>query len=171
MSAAAAGRWLLRWRGVIGALGCVPVALLGRPSAAGLVAALPVLGVGLGLRFWAAGHIGAAGRANVPQGTTRIWAGPYRLLGHPLYIGNALLVVAALVAFRPPVWLSWLVLGLFLIEYSLIVAAEEAALRGALRDSTARFGFRRALGEARTWLVAAVLYGLGWLKMLVRSTG
>jgi protein-S-isoprenylcysteine O-methyltransferase Ste14 len=161
------GRFLFRWRGVTGALGFVVLLVFGRPTGEALLGCLPLLLAGLAVRFWATGYIGLTGRVDVPGGTARICSGPYRLLRHPLYIGNALLVAAALVAYRPPLWLGATFYGLFLLEYGLIVVAEEAALRGLPADRSARFSLRRAMEETRTWLVVAVLYLLSWLYFFI----
>jgi len=56
--------------------------------------------------------------------------GPYRILRHPLYIGNFVLVVGMLVALRPALWLGCAVLVGFIVEYTLIVVAEEECLSG-----------------------------------------
>lgn len=158
------GRWLFRWRGAIGVLGFVPVFLFGRPSAASCTQALWWLGAGLLLRGWTAGYIGRAARVSVPGGAVRIKAGPYRLLGHPLYLGNLLLVAGVLRAFSPPVALVAAVLLFFLVEYALIIAAERSALAGVPVDSAARFGFGRVLSEWPTWLVTAAALGLAWVR-------
>ncbi len=58
----------------------------------------------------------------------RIVSGPYRMLRHPLYIGNFLLVAGMLVALRPAGWLSAAVAAGFIAEYALIIVAEEKDL-------------------------------------------
>jgi hypothetical protein len=52
-----------------------------------------------------------------------------------LYVGNFLLVTGMLVALRPGVVVSVAVLVLFVVEYSLIVVAEEAMLSGLRRNA------------------------------------
>jgi protein-S-isoprenylcysteine O-methyltransferase Ste14 len=129
------------------------------------VQSLPALLLGLAVRLWAAGYIGKAGRVSIPGGETRIVSWPYRLLRHPLYMGNALLVAGMLWAYRP-----WLVVGvvvmlLFFVEYGFIIAAEEKALAGVPADRDARFGFRRAMTESRTWVAVSAAYALAWFKL------
>jgi len=139
------GRFLFRWRGVIGVLAFGVVFWLARPTVGSCLLGLPFLLVGLAVRFWASGYIGIEGRvreigmrsekrgARMEEGgaqRSRIVTGPYRILRHPLYIGNFLLVAGMLLALHPPIWLSAVVMVGFIAEYAAIVAAEEAYLAG-----------------------------------------
>jgi hypothetical protein len=182
------GRFLFRWRGVIGVLAFGVVFWLARPTLGSCLIGVPFLLVGLASRFWASGYIGIEGRASEIGARQRLAGGPYRLLRHPLYIGNFLLVVGMLFALRPALWLSAVVLVGFIVEYGLIVAAEERDLRqkrpsGRVvqwssadlsdADSSRRkaggdsFSPRRALCEWRTWVVTGVAFGLALVKALV----
>jgi hypothetical protein len=139
------GRFLFRWRGVIGVLAFGVVFWLAKPTFGWCLLAGPSLILGLAVRFWASGYIGIEGRVSEIGGQRkergvrrkeegmprrRIVTGPYRILRHPLYVGNFLLVVGMLVALRPALWLSAVVLIGFVAEYGLIVAAEEKELAG-----------------------------------------
>jgi protein-S-isoprenylcysteine O-methyltransferase Ste14 len=197
------GRFLFRWRGVIGLAAFVVVFCLARPTFASCQLGLPFLLVGLVVRFWASGYIGIAGRAREIGGQEggvrreeggaprrRIVTGPYRTLRHPLYIGNFLLVAGMLVALRPAMLAGVVVLVLFVVEYSLIVSAEESDLalkesrvqgvEGASKDLTEADSGRReagsdsfipvrALCEWRTWLVTGVAFGLALLRAAVAA--
>ena len=202
------GRFLFRWRGVIGFLAFGVVFWLARPTFGSCLLGLPIVLVGLAIRFWASGYIGIAGRVREIGGQReergvrreeggrphrRIVTGPYRILRHPLYIGNFLLVVGMLLALRPAVWLAVAVLVGFTVEYTLIVAAEEKDLacrriqnpesriqnpevrtnRQSLELTVQRpecFLLSRALVEWRTWGVTGVAWGLAVAKaLLVRS--
>jgi protein-S-isoprenylcysteine O-methyltransferase Ste14 len=137
------GRFLFRWRGVIGVLAFGVVFWMARPTFGSCLSGIPLLLLGLGTRFWASGYIGIEGRVREIGGQreergvrkeeggtprTRIVTGPYRTLRHPLYIGNFLLVMGMLVALRPVVWLAAVVLVGFVAEYVLIAIAEERDL-------------------------------------------
>jgi isoprenylcysteine carboxyl methyltransferase (ICMT) family protein YpbQ len=122
------GRFLFRWRGVIGVVVFGVVFWLARPTFGSCLLGVPFLLAGLAVRFWASGYIGIEGRVREIGAGQRLASGPYRLLRHPLYIGNFLLVVSMLVALRPALWLSAAVLIGFIVEYTLIVMAEEAGL-------------------------------------------
>ena len=134
------GRFLFRWRGVIGFVAFGVVFWLARPAFGSCLIGLPFVVLGLAVRFWASGYIGIEGRVKEiggqreergvrreEKGTPRrrIVTGPYRTLRHPLYVGNFLLVVGMLVALRLAAWLAVVVLAGFIAEYALIVAAEE----------------------------------------------
>ena len=177
---------MFRWRGAIGGAAFLALLALGRPTAAGCLQALPVIGLGLLVRFWAAGYIGRRGRvkelgqeevvkrssgpaADEDRGKGRIVAGPYRVLRHPLYVGNALLVAGMVWALRPSVWVGATVLLLFGVEYALVIAAEERALAGLPLDRGARFGLARAATEWSTWLVTASAFGAAWLRTVLRG--
>jgi protein-S-isoprenylcysteine O-methyltransferase Ste14 len=189
------GRLLFRWRGAIGVLAFGFVFWLARPTPAACLFGVPSLLVGLAVRFWASGYIGIEGRAGEIGAKQRIVSGPYRLLRHPLYIGNSLLVTGMLVALRPAVWVAGVVLVGFVVEYALIVAAEEKDLlgrRSQMSDvrsemSEVRYGeggeatsevreargigfsLSRATCEWRTWVVTGVAWGGAILKAVVSS--
>jgi hypothetical protein len=124
------GRFLFRWRGVIGVIAFGIVFWLARPTFGSCLLGVPFLLAGLAVRFWASGYIGIEGRVREIGASRRIVGGPYRVLRHPLYIGNFLLVVGMLVALRPAWWMASVVLAGFVVEYVVIVAAEEKDLAG-----------------------------------------
>jgi hypothetical protein len=123
------GRFLFRWRGVIGFAAFGVVFWLARPTFGSCLLAIPIVLVGLATRFWASGYIGIEGRVREIGASRRIVSGPYRLLRHPLYVGNFLLVTGMLIALRPAVWVAVVVLAGFIGEYAMIVVAEERDVR------------------------------------------
>ncbi|MBM3314145.1 hypothetical protein FJY70_06095 [candidate division WOR-3 bacterium] len=168
------GRFLFRWRGAIGAVAFAVLWWHSRPSFGTCWSGLPLLVLGLGLRFWASGYIGLEARAREMGLGRVVTTGPYRLLRHPLYIGNSLLVCGMLLSMRPPMWLAIVTLAGFAVEYALIAAAEERELAGRRRargeGRGARgqsFRLRRALGEWRTWAVTGVAIGLVLVKAVL----
>lgn len=69
-----------------------------QPSSSVIAAGLPILGVGAGLRIWAAGYL----NRNVRLTTN----GPYHYCRNPLYVGTALEWVGLLImAGQPILWL------------------------------------------------------------------
>jgi protein-S-isoprenylcysteine O-methyltransferase Ste14 len=172
-------------RGLIGVAGFALVFAFARPSRSSLLASLVPLLLGEGLRVWAAGYIGRAGRSARVGARELLVSGPYRFSRNPLYLGNLLLVGAVLSALNPMWWLSCLIVVLFLLEYRLIIQAEEHELSQrfgsdyeAYRRSTAwlvgppgpgtatqRFSFRRAGNEAGTLAVLVSCYLLALLRM------
>ena len=121
---------------------------------------------GMALRFWAAGYIGPGARKHEFSAKHRVNNGPYRLLKHPLYIGNFLLVLGVLVLYNPPRWLSALYMILFMIMYTLIALGEMDYV-GEKREYKAPFKPTNLRGEVSTLLVLIVvyvLYGVGLLR-------
>jgi len=189
------GRFLFRWRGVIGLAAFGVVFWLARSTFGSCVAGLPFVLAGLAVRFWASGYLGIEGRAREIGASRRVVNGPYRLFRHPLYIGNFLLVAGMLVALRPSTVVSVAVLVLFVVEYSLIVMAEERDLssrrgqkpearvqsadvqdgkgriaKGEWREAIGEgFSSRRAMCEWRTWVATGVAFGLALLKASVAA--
>jgi hypothetical protein len=191
------GRFLFRWRGFIGFLAFGVVFWFARPTSGSCLLGLPLVLVGLGTRFWASGYIGIEGRAREIGASRRIVGGPYRFLRHPLYIGNFMLVAGMLVVLQSALWLAFVVLAGFVVEYGLIVAAEERdlaerrtvrqgppgpsqklearvqnaefqmAVSGGREAEGESFSARRALCEWRTWVVTGVALGLALFKALV----
>jgi hypothetical protein len=185
------GRFLFRWRGVIGVLAFGVVFWLARPTFGSCLLGVPFLIAGFAVRFWASGYMGIEGRAREIGASRRLVSGPYRLLRHPLYIGNFLLVAGMIVALRPAAWPGVVVMAGFVAEYTMIVLAEEVELAavegkskaksqepkakagadGEIREAIGEsFLLSRALCEYRTWVVTGVGFGLALLKaLLVRS--
>ena len=141
------GRFLFRWRGVVGFVAFGLVFWLARPTLGSCALGVPLLIAGLAVRFWASGYIGIEGRAREIGASRRIVGGPYRLFRHPLYIGNFLLVVGMLFALRPTLWLGAVVLVGFSVEYGLIIAAEE---RDLARRQSQKLDARCQKSEVRT---------------------
>lgn len=54
------------------------------------------LGMGLGLRIWARSYIGRHTRGQELQAPYRAVGGPYRWIGHPLYLANTLVALGCL---------------------------------------------------------------------------
>ena len=173
------GKFLFRWRGVIGVLAFGAVLWLARPTFGTCMLGIPFLLAGLAIRFWASGYIGSEGRVSEIVARQRIAAGPYRLLRHPLYIGNFLLVLGMLLAARPALWLSAVVLAGFVVEYTFIAAAEQKQLASLgsrasgvdspepMVDDRRSFLLSRALVEWQTWLVTGAAWGLVVVRALV----
>jgi protein-S-isoprenylcysteine O-methyltransferase Ste14 len=172
------GRFLFRWRGVIGLAAFGVVFWLARPTVGPCFAGLAFVLAGLAVRFWASGYIGIEGRAREIDASRRVTSGPYRLLRHPLYVGNFLLVTGMLVALRPGIVVSVAVLVLFVLEYAIIVVAEERDLEakgkgergnGKGAGEAQGFAWRRAMCEWRTWAATAGAFVLACAKALARS--
>ncbi|MBE0433070.1 hypothetical protein IBX73_06335 [candidate division WOR-3 bacterium] len=153
---ASAGRFLFRYRAAAATVAFVFLVLAARPvnSPAGHIFVL----LGVVLRAWAAGYIGPAGRKREFQGEYVIKSGPYRLLRHPLYVGNFLLVLGVLVLFNPPFWLRALYLALFIVIYAVIICGETRYMKGKPAREPG-YELSNLRGEFSTWIVLAVIYG------------
>lgn len=173
-----AGRFLFRWRGLIGTVGFLVVFWFGQATIRTCLVGLPLLLAGLGLRVWAMGYIGIDARAGEVGAEVYVGSGPYRWFrlgagsaaGHPLYFGNFLLVLGMLACLRPPALLGAAVVALFLLEYLTIARAEERFLGRKFRGMTRRdvgFEWARARAEWRTGVAVAAGFGLALLRALL----
>ena len=90
------------------------------PTAASLLAGLPISIAGLVLRAWAAGHL-----AKNRQLAT---SGPYGFVRNPLYIGTLLVGVGLVAASRSPA-LGAVFAAVFLLIYLPVIQLEEQHLR------------------------------------------
>ena len=151
------GPFLFRYRAALAAFAFVILCLAAEPASnpAGHVFIL----LGLALRIWAAGYLGPAGRTREFQGEYVIMSGPYRLLRHPLYVGNFLLVLGVLILYNPPFWLSALYLALFIVIYTVIIGGETRYMKGRPAREPG-YDLSNVRGEFSTWLVMAVIYGV-----------
>lgn len=127
--------WLFRHRGATAAPFALLMLGLARPDPLHLAAGLPFLAAGQLLRLWAASHIGDHARGRRPRAPRLVTTGPYALIRHPLYAGNALLCAGLLVMSRAGVPLFPLAFGfVFVAQYALFVRREERLLARAFRE-------------------------------------
>lgn len=119
-------------RQVGGLLLCVVFALTANPQRELLLAAVPMVLAGIGIRLWASGII--------TKNRELATAGPYRYVRHPLYAGN-ILVVAGFVLASGNWWSAPVAVFFLLFYYPPAVEYEERKLRdifGADWDAYAR---------------------------------
>lgn len=180
------GRWLYRHRGLLGGVAFLCLWMVATPTIPRILLSLPLILIGVAIRCWAGGYIGPISRGRIITADRLITEGPYRHLRHPLYLGNLLLTLGVLLALAPPPFLTGLVLFLWLVEYGLILNAEEWELnlrwgreyqryraetpillsKFRLRDEgpSSQFSFKNLRFEGWTLL----LLGLAYLLILLR---
>jgi protein-S-isoprenylcysteine O-methyltransferase Ste14 len=115
--------------------------------------------IGLVIRAWATGYIGRNARSQEFRSQYRIASGPYKILRHPLYIGNFFLVAGTVCLFNPRGWLAAGLIGMFLAEYGLFIYCEEKYLKG-LSEHKEKFAGRRLKNELSTWVVVAAVWAV-----------
>jgi protein-S-isoprenylcysteine O-methyltransferase Ste14 len=158
-------RLLFKYRALIAVPFFVVLVLRSRPVYSLLVPVILTL-VGMGIRAWAAGYLGKTGRGRDFQSEFRITSGPFKHLRHPLYIGNFFLVGGAIFLFNPKPWLAASLIGIFLVEYGIIIAGEERYLRD-LPKKEEKFTLLRLRHELSTVVVVAVIWAVYYLKILL----
>lgn len=163
----AIGRILFRYRAAIATVAFGLLMLAANPVRAPAGHVLVLLG--LTIRTWAAGYIGVDARARKFVGEYRITKGPYRLLKHPLYVGNFLLVAGVLLIYNPPFWMGALYVILFLSMYGAILFSEVVYMKGKTARNT-NFNLKNLKGEISTWLVVLVIYA-GYFLLLWLNRG
>ena len=158
-----------RARVVVGFLVAGVSLWLARPSWTMLAWGASIAVMGEALRVWAAGHLRKG------QEVTR--SGPYRFVGHPLYVGSFAIGVGFAVAAGHPL-VAGLVLAYLAITLFAAVRLEEATLReafgtefdryatGEISRSPRRFSFEQVVtnGEHKAWLGFAAALGVLGLK-------
>lgn len=95
------------------------------------LACLTVSLLGLGIRIWTSGFApkGTSGRNTSGQKAEQLnTTGPYSVVRHPLYVGNALIWLG-IAMFPRQAWAVAVVMVLFAVFHRLIVVAEEGFLR------------------------------------------
>jgi len=153
----------------------IAFAWLAHPSPASIAAGLPVAGVGLAIRAWAAGHL--------EKNQTLATGGPYAWVRNPLYIGTLIAAAGFVIAAR-----SWILAALFaavfLLVYLPVVELEEQHLRtlfpqyaayaqrvpsflprGRFGGSGGRFALRRYLRNEEYLAALGALLGTAWLLL------
>jgi len=186
------GAFLFRWRGVIGFIAFILIWLLARPNSSSIWISLPFILIGLFFRFWASGYLSKEGRSNEIMAKSLITQGPYRFTRNPLYIGNFFLTAGVLIGFHSPFYLIILILGLFLVEYSIIIKSEQDFLnkhfgndyltyckitgsilpkffgKRILATGEQKFLFHNAVRELQTIVILLLIYWLIYLRMVIK---
>jgi protein-S-isoprenylcysteine O-methyltransferase Ste14 len=163
------GQILFKYRALIAVPFFIALVVKGRSgsSITGAAAVFLTL-IGLAIRAWAAGYIGRHARGRQFDTVYRITSGAYRILRHPLYIGNFFLVLAAIALFWPPWPLAVVLLTVFIVEYSVIAVSEEVKLKDIPRREVA-FSWHRIRTELSTWLVVGLVYFIYYLRAFYLS--
>lgn len=112
-----------------------------QPTPLGLVAGAFVALAGEGLRLWGVHHAGGATRTTSGVGGDElIMRGPFAYVRNPLYLGNFLVLCGlCLMAWAWMPWMVIAVMGLFALQYGLIIALEEEHLRKKFGEKYERY--------------------------------
>ncbi len=110
--------WAARFRVPLHFLLALLFFIFAQPEPHLLAAGAVVVGVGLGLRAWAAGHL----RRDTPVTVS----GPYAHLRHPLYLGSAI-ILAGFAVVGGRLWLAALLAAYFLLLFVPVMRHEERA--------------------------------------------
>ena len=125
---------------------------------------------GEALRIWAAGHL--------EKGREVTQSGPYRWIGHPLYVGSAVIAVGIVIASRSLI-LAVLVAVYMAATLTAAVRTEEAFLRrtfglayeeykrSAGPTAERRFSVARAIRNREYRAVAGLALGFGILALKI----
>jgi protein-S-isoprenylcysteine O-methyltransferase Ste14 len=157
--------------------------LVGTPVRSEWVMAwIPVV-AGLALRAWGVGHLGSRSRTRKADAWELVRSGPFAWVRNPLYLGNGLMWLGVGWACGPAWLAAWVVF--LALHYPLVVAWEEQHLRHALGQAYDQYleevprwlprGRKEVSshpwsiaevvsGERSTWLAAAVVMGILFLR-------
>ncbi|MEO0094472.1 MAG: methyltransferase [candidate division WOR-3 bacterium] len=158
------GRFFYRYRSLIAVLFFLLLLILGKPVCNTVLPHIFII-CGIVIRVCAAGYIGEKSRGKEIRTEYRIVNGPYRILKHPLYIGNFFLVLGTICLFNPPNWLKLCLILAFLLEYSIIIFAEEEYMKD-LPVHNIKFSVTNLKSEFSTIIVLAAIYFLYFLIIL-----
>jgi protein-S-isoprenylcysteine O-methyltransferase Ste14 len=146
-------RWLARRRGLLVCLVAVaaagialasrigPMAVVGRGAAGFWLFAWPLALAGAGIRLWAAGNL--AKNAEVTR------TGIYRLVRHPLYLGNTLIYGSFLLAVEAGGRAAPLLLAVLLLHYPRMLHEEQRLRREYPEQFATAAGTPRLLPDLR----------------------
>jgi protein-S-isoprenylcysteine O-methyltransferase Ste14 len=116
---------LARLRVALGWVFGVLVIVLAHPTSGTIVAGMSIAACGEALRVWAAGHLNKAREVTS--------SGPYRWLGHPLYVGSSIMGVGlAIACANAPV--AVLIAVYLATTLTAAIKSEEAYLRRAFGE-------------------------------------
>lgn len=145
--------WLFRWRGwgVIALyVGFVAWKWPLSPRLRDVLAALPIVLVGVAFRVWARCYFTRGSDTRRIQAHRLIVFGPYRRVRNPLYVGNVAIAVGLALALTDPIGAAVLLAALLLF-YTGVIRSEEAVLERTYGESY--LAFKRRVPR---WLPALV---------------
>jgi protein-S-isoprenylcysteine O-methyltransferase Ste14 len=125
---------------------------------AGLAVAL----VGEALRVWAAGHLEKSREVTT--------SGPYRWLGHPLYVGSALIAVGVVIAARHVV-VTAVAFAYMIVTLGAAVRTEESFLRERFGETYDAYRASRAEPTARRFTLERALRNREYRAMAGLAAG
>ena len=142
------GGFFVRWRVRLGYPLAIAVLWLSRPTPRSILLGAPVGVIGLWLRAYAAGYLHKQEVLTV--------TGPYAYTRNPLYLGSAILALAAGIVTRS--WIAALILIIYFVTfYSVVMRREEKEL--SLRHGAAFAEYARAVPLFLPRLTVAKLSG------------
>ncbi len=156
------GQFLFRYRVIIAIPFFILLVIFSRPTNYSTAVILCFV-YGMAIRFWAAGYLGGKARGNRFSGEHVIVSGPYKYLKHPLYLGNFFLVLGTILLFNPELWLSAVLISVFIIQYSLIGYAEKAFLKSA-PEQKVRFDLAKIKGEISTIITILIIHTIYFVR-------
>jgi protein-S-isoprenylcysteine O-methyltransferase Ste14 len=150
-----AGRFLYTYRAWIAVPFFILLVVFSRPDHIKTIPYISVF-IGLFIRLWAAGFIGIKARQREFSTGCRIINAPYKYLKHPLYLGNFFLVLGIVLLFNPRSCIALLIIGMFVLIYTLIIVAEDDYLKN-MPESKAKFTWMNCRGEISTVMVIIII--------------
>lgn len=141
-------RSLARKRVALGFVAAVVTLILARPTWMTWSAGLLVASIGECLRIWAAGHL--------EKGREVTRSGPYRLTGHPLYVGST--VIAGGVALAARSLPAAIIIACYMAAtISAAIRTEEEDLRRAFGSTYDDYQASRAVPMLRRFSLSRVM--------------
>lgn len=150
------GRFFFRHRGIVAIPPFILLVYFSNPVQKTTLSHILII-TGIIIRLWASGYIGKDGRGREIKGESKIRVGPFKILRHPLYIGNFFLVTGTILLYNPPGWLKFIFISTFLVEYSLIIFTEEEYLKKLPEKSTS-FSIEKMKYELSTIVIIVIIY-------------
>jgi protein-S-isoprenylcysteine O-methyltransferase Ste14 len=140
--------FLAKKRVPLGFLTTIVALVLARPTWSTWRMGLLVALAGEAIRVWAAGHL--------EKGREVTSSGPYRWMGHPLYVGSSILALGVVIAARsvPLAVLAALYMG---ATITAAIRTEEAFLRRTFGDTYDRYQQSRSVPSSRRFSLARAM--------------
>ena len=129
--------------------------IFAQPTWTTFFAGLILMVIGEAVRFWGVAYAGSATRATgTAGGGELVTSGPFGYVRNPLYVGNFFIGLGIMVMYWA--WMPWMALcyiGLFAIQYSLIVHLEEEYLVGQFAEA-----YKTYCIHVRRWIPRLSIY-------------
>jgi len=158
---------LYYYRDIIGVIGFLILYIFSQINIKNFYRSLAIVFLGLIFRLLGYFYLGNIGYSLKFQNQFLVVNGIYSYFRHPIYLGNFFILFGFLLFLKLPVFLYFITILFFVIEYSLFIYQEEISFKEnkKIKIIKASPSFKNCLGELKTLVLILLVFFLFFLKV------